>query len=51
MASTTNEALLYEVLIRNAKDDKEKAYYITQYLDLIKDTNSSYFNPLENKNP
>ncbi len=38
VASTTNEALLYEVLIRNAKNDKEKAYYITQYLDLIKDT-------------
>ncbi|RDY26085.1 oligoendopeptidase F, partial [Romboutsia weinsteinii] len=38
VASTTNEALLYEVLIRNANDDKEKAYYITQYLDLIKDT-------------
>ncbi|MGL6104686.1 oligoendopeptidase F [Romboutsia sp.] len=38
VASTTNEALLYEVLIRNAKNDKEKAYYITQYLDLIKNT-------------
>ena len=38
VASTTNEALLYEVLIRNAKTDKEKAYYITQYLDLIKNT-------------
>lgn len=38
VASTTNEALLYEVLIKNATNDKEKAYYITQYLDLIKDT-------------
>jgi len=38
VASITNEALLYEVLIRNASNDKEKAYYITQYLDLIKDT-------------
>ena len=38
VASTTNEALLYEVLIRNAKNDQEKAYYITQYLDLIKNT-------------
>lgn len=38
VASTTNEALLYEVLIKNSKNDKEKAYYITQYLDLIKST-------------
>lgn len=38
VASTTNEALLYEVLIKNAKNDSEKAYYITQYLDLIKNT-------------
>lgn len=38
VASTTNEALLYEGLIKNAANDKEKAYYITQYLDLIKDT-------------
>ena len=38
VASTTNEALLYEVLIRNATNDQEKAYYITQYLDLIKNT-------------
>ena len=38
VASITNEALLYEVLIKNASNDKEKAYYITQYLDLIKDT-------------
>lgn len=38
VASTTNEALLYEVLIKNATNDKEKAYYITQYLDLIKNT-------------
>ncbi len=38
VTSTTNEALLYEMLIRNANNNKEKAYYITQYLDLIKDT-------------
>lgn len=38
VASTTNEALLYEVLIKNAKNNEEKAYYITQYLDLIKNT-------------
>ena len=34
----TNEALLYEMLIKNAKDKNEKAYYLTQYIDLIKDT-------------
>ncbi len=38
VASTTNEALLYEMLIKNAENDQQKAYYITQYLDLIKDT-------------
>ncbi|ENY8863914.1 oligoendopeptidase F [Clostridioides difficile] len=38
VASTTNEALLYEMLIKEAKGNDEKAYYITQYLDLIKDT-------------
>ncbi|MGL4911989.1 MAG: M3 family oligoendopeptidase, partial [Romboutsia sp.] len=38
VASTTNEALLYETLIKNASNEKEKAYYITQYLDLIKNT-------------
>ena len=38
VASTTNEALLYEKYIRNAKNNEEKAYYITQYLDLIKST-------------
>nr|UWI49996.1 oligoendopeptidase F [Clostridioides difficile] len=38
VASTTNEALLYEMLIRESKSNGEKAYYITQYLDLIKDT-------------
>ncbi len=38
VASTTNEALLYETLIKGASNDKEKAYYITQYLDLIKNT-------------
>ena len=36
--STTNEALLYEMLIKNSENDQQKAYYITQYLDLIKDT-------------
>lgn len=38
VASTTNEALLYEMLIKNAENNQQKAYYITQYLDLIKDT-------------
>ena len=38
VASTTNEALLYEFLIKNAGNDKQKAYYITQYMDFIKDT-------------
>lgn len=38
VASTTNEALLYEVLIKNTTNNKEKAYYITKYLDLIRDT-------------
>ena len=38
VASVTNEALLYEKLIKNAKDKNEKAYYLTQYIDLIKDT-------------
>ncbi|MGL5694306.1 MAG: oligoendopeptidase F [Peptostreptococcaceae bacterium] len=38
VASTTNEALLYEGLIKNARNDKEKAYYISEYLDLIKNT-------------
>lgn len=38
VASTTNEVLLYEKYIREARDNKEKAYYITQYLDLIKNT-------------
>ena len=38
VASTTNEALLDEMLIKNSENDQQKAYYITQYLDLIKDT-------------
>lgn len=38
VASITNEALLYETLIKNATNDEQKAYYITQYLDLIKNT-------------
>ena len=38
VASTTNEALLYEMLVKNSENDQQKAYYITQYLDLIKDT-------------
>lgn len=38
VASITNESLLYEMLIKNSQNDKEKAYYITQYLDLIKNT-------------
>lgn len=38
VASTTNEVLLYEFLIKNAGDNNQKAYYISQYLDFIKDT-------------
>ncbi|MGM9531090.1 oligoendopeptidase F [Intestinibacter sp.] len=38
IASTTNEVLLYEFLIKNAGDNNQKAYYISQYLDFIKDT-------------
>lgn len=38
VASITNEALLYEMLIKNTQNKDEKAYYITQYLDLIKNT-------------
>ena len=38
VASITNEALLYERLINNTKNKEEKAYYITKYLDLIKNT-------------
>lgn len=38
VASITNEVLLYEMLIKNSTDDEQKAYYITQYLDLIKST-------------
>ncbi|CEO16302.1 oligoendopeptidase F [[Clostridium] sordellii] len=38
VASVTNEALLYEMLIKNVENKNEKAYYLTQYIDLIKDT-------------
>ena len=38
VASTTNEVLLYENLIKSAKNNKEKAYYISMYLDFIKNT-------------
>jgi oligoendopeptidase F len=38
VASITNESLLYESLIKNAANKEQKAYYISQYLDLIKDT-------------
>lgn len=38
VASTTNEVLLYENLIKNARNNKEKAYYISMYLDFIKST-------------
>ena len=38
VASTTNEVLLYENLIKNAQDKKQKAYYISMYLDFIKNT-------------
>ena len=38
VASTTNEVLLYEYLIKNANNNNEKAYYISKYLDFIKNT-------------
>ena len=38
VASVTNEVLLYENLIKCSKNDEEKAYYITEYLELIKNT-------------
>ena len=38
VASTTNEALLYEGLIKGASNNQEKAYYISEYLELIKNT-------------
>ncbi len=38
VASTTNEVLLYENLIKNAQDKEQKAYYISMYLDFIKNT-------------
>ena len=38
VASTVNESLLYRYLIANAKDDREKAYLINQYLDGFKGT-------------
>lgn len=38
VASTTNEVLLYEVLIKYSTTKEAKAYYITKYLDFIKDT-------------
>ena len=38
VASTTNEVLLYENLIKSARNNKEKAYYISMYLDFIKNT-------------
>ena len=38
VASATIEALLYEMLIKNSENDQQKAYYISQNLDLIKDT-------------
>lgn len=38
VASITNESLLYESLIKDSKNNEEKAYYITQYLDMIKST-------------
>lgn len=38
VASTTNEVLLYEILMKYSTNNEQKAYYITKYLDLIKDT-------------
>ena len=38
VASITNEALMYEMLIKNTENKQDKAYYITQYMDMIKNT-------------
>lgn len=38
VASITNEMLLYEKNINDAKTDDEKAYYLSEYIDLIKNT-------------
>lgn len=38
IASTTNEVLLHDYLIRNAKTPKEKAFYLESLLQLIKGT-------------
>lgn len=38
VASTTNELLLLDYLIKNAKDDDEKFFLIDHYLDMFKST-------------
>lgn len=38
VASTTNELLLLDYMIKNAKDDKEKLYLINHYVDSFKST-------------
>ena len=38
VASTTNEVLLMEYLLKNAKDNKERAYLLNHYMDSFKGT-------------
>lgn len=38
VASTTNEVLLMEYLLKNAKDSKERAYLLNHYMDSFKGT-------------
>ncbi len=38
VASTVNEVLLVKYLIKNAKSDKEKKYFLSYYLDMIRTT-------------
>ena len=38
VASTTNEVLLMEYMLKNAKDDKERAYLLNHYMDSFKGT-------------
>lgn len=38
VASTTNEVLLMEYMLKNARDDKERAYLLNHYMDSFKGT-------------
>ena len=38
VASTTNEVLLMEYMLKNAKDNKERAYLLNHYMDSFKGT-------------